>query len=63
MTIFSCTDVSAALNIGRILAHRCQQCGLINCFFDTTEYSLSNESVNLFLIYIFAIFGRILLRD
>ncbi|TPP63414.1 Mitochondrial 39S ribosomal protein L18 [Fasciola gigantica] len=39
-----CIDVSAAENIGRILAHRCHQCGLINLFFDSVESPLSNES-------------------
>ncbi|THD20099.1 GrpE protein, partial [Fasciola hepatica] len=44
----SCVDVSAAENIGRILAHRCHQCGLINLFFDSVESPLSNESVKAF---------------
>ncbi|CAH8840957.1 unnamed protein product [Trichobilharzia szidati] len=46
--LFSCTDVSAAANIGRVLAFRCQQCGLIELFTDTTELSKENESTRAF---------------
>uniref|UniRef100_A0A183AV96 RNase H domain-containing protein n=1 Tax=Echinostoma caproni TaxID=27848 RepID=A0A183AV96_9TREM len=44
--LYSCVDVSAAENIGRILAYRCHQCGLINLFFDSVESPLNNESVS-----------------
>ncbi|KAA0192263.1 Mitochondrial 39S ribosomal protein L18 [Fasciolopsis buskii] len=46
--LYSCVDVSAAENIGRILAHRCHQCGLINLFFDSVESPLNNETVAAF---------------
>ncbi|KAA3673122.1 large subunit ribosomal protein L18 [Paragonimus westermani] len=46
--LYSCVDVSAAENIGRVLAYRCQQCGLVNLFFDTVETPLTNMSVNSF---------------
>ncbi|KAF7232437.1 39S ribosomal protein L18 mitochondrial [Paragonimus skrjabini miyazakii] len=46
--LYSCVDVSAAENIGRVLAYRCQQCGLVNLFFDIVETPLTNKSVNSF---------------
>ncbi|KER21722.1 hypothetical protein T265_10027 [Opisthorchis viverrini] len=46
--LYSCVDVSAAENIGHILAYRCLQCGLVSLFFDTVEASLTNESIKAF---------------
>ncbi|CAH8486219.1 unnamed protein product [Schistosoma turkestanicum] len=46
--LYSCTDVSAAENIGRVLALRCHQCGLMELFSETTELSNENESTRAF---------------
>ncbi|KAK4469571.1 hypothetical protein MN116_007110 [Schistosoma mekongi] len=46
--LYSCTDVSAAENIGRVLALRCQQCCLTELFSDTNEISEENESTRAF---------------
>ncbi|CAL8091375.1 unnamed protein product [Calicophoron daubneyi] len=46
--LYSCVDVSAAENIGRVLAVRCHRCGIIDLFFDTVETPLTSQSVKAF---------------
>ncbi|CAH8531313.1 unnamed protein product [Dicrocoelium dendriticum] len=59
--LFSCVDVCASHNIGRVLADRCHQCGLLSMLFDTDETPLTNESVNAF--YNALITGGITLQE
>lgn len=40
--LYSTTDVSAAENIGRILAHRCHSMGITSVLFDDVEMPLSS---------------------
>ncbi|KAL5113068.1 39S ribosomal protein L18 mitochondrial [Taenia crassiceps] len=40
--LYSTIDISAAENIGRILAHRCHCMGITSVFFDTIETPLSS---------------------
>ncbi|KAH8860897.1 39S ribosomal protein L18, mitochondrial [Schistosoma japonicum] len=59
--LYSCTDVSAAENIGRVLAFRCQQCCLVELFSDASEISEENESTRAFYESLLA--GGIQLRE
>ncbi|KAH9584749.1 39S ribosomal protein L18, mitochondrial, variant 2 [Schistosoma haematobium] len=43
--LYSCIDVSAAENVGRVLALRCHQCGFTELFSETSEIYKENESV------------------
>ncbi|XP_067673364.1 large ribosomal subunit protein uL18m-like [Haliotis asinina] len=47
--LYSTSDVSAAENIGRVLAQRCVECGLTSVFYDKTEDNTPSESREVFL--------------
>ncbi|CAH8505718.1 unnamed protein product [Schistosoma bovis] len=46
--LYSCIDVSAAENVGRVLALRCHQCGFTELFSETSEIYKENESTRAF---------------
>jgi len=47
--LYSCTDVSASHNLGRVLAQRCLESGITEVFFDDSYFNLDSEKVSEFL--------------
>ncbi|KAL5017225.1 hypothetical protein ScPMuIL_006814 [Solemya velum] len=47
--LYSCTDVSTAANIGRVLAHRCLECGITHVFYDEEPLHAKSEKMQAFL--------------
>ncbi|KAK7088142.1 large ribosomal subunit protein uL18m-like [Littorina saxatilis] len=47
--LYSLVDVSAAENIGRVLAQRCLECGITNVFFEEEEDQKTSEKMQAFL--------------
>ena len=45
VVVFSTRDVCAAENIGRVLARRCQECGVTRVFHNEAEQSEDSERV------------------
>ena len=49
--LFSYTDVTAASNVGRILARRCLEAGLTHVFYDRDTNEKSNKvDINLYIM-------------
>ncbi|KAL8561075.1 hypothetical protein ACOMHN_031019 [Nucella lapillus] len=47
--LYSLTDASAAENVGRVLAQRCLESGIINIFYEQEEGHQSSEKMQAFL--------------
>jgi len=47
--LYSCTDVSASHNIGRVMAQRCLESGITEVFVDDSEINTSSEKAVSFL--------------
>ncbi|KAI8749017.1 39S ribosomal protein L18, mitochondrial [Biomphalaria glabrata] len=47
--LFSCNDLSACVNVGKVLAQRCLESGITSVFFDQTESGSSSSRVQLLI--------------
>ncbi|XP_005112988.1 39S ribosomal protein L18, mitochondrial [Aplysia californica] len=47
--LYSCTDVAASENVGRVMAQRCLESGISEVYFDESELDAASDKVSVFM--------------